>query len=73
MVQRFITVTKKQKTVNSILMNLHTVRSASVPVRIRPSLPTEAPEEHLTVGQLLAECRKFDEEKLRKEEEQQKR
>ncbi len=33
MVQRITTVVKNQKTVNSIVMNLHPVRSASVPGR----------------------------------------
>ncbi len=69
MVQRVITVIKKQKTVKGILMNLHPVRSASVPVRKRTTLPSGAPAEHLLVGEMLAERRKFDEEKLRKEEE----
>ncbi len=73
MVQRITTVIKNQKTVNSILMNLHPVRSVSVPDRKRTSLPSGAPTEHLTVGEMLAERRKIDEEKLRKEEEQQKR
>ncbi len=73
MVQRITTVIKNQKTANSILMNLHPVRSAGVPDRKRTSLPSGAPAEHLTVGQMLAERRKIDEEKLRKEEEQQKR
>ncbi len=39
MVQRVTTVTKNQRRVNSILMNLHPVRSESVPVRKRTSLP----------------------------------
>ncbi len=73
MVERVATVIKNQKTDNSILMDLHTVRSASVPVRRGTSLPSEAPEEHLTVGEMLTERRKIDEEKLRKKEEQQKR
>ncbi len=62
---------KKQKAVNSNLMNLHPVHCASAPVR-RTSLPPGAPAEYLTVGEMLAERRKFDEEELRKEEEQQK-
>ncbi len=73
MVQRVATVFKNQKTINSILMDLHPVRSASVPVRKRTSLPSGAPAEHLTVGEMLAERQKIEEEKLRKEEEQQKR
>ncbi len=73
MVQRVATVIKNQKTVNNILMDLHPVRSASIPVRKRTSLPSGASAEHLTVGEMLAELRKIDEEKLRKEEEQQKR
>ncbi len=53
-------------------MNLHPVWSASGPDRKRTSLPSGAPAEHLTVGKMLAERRKPDEEKLRKEEEKQK-
>ncbi len=49
MVQRVATVVKNQKTVNTILMDLHPVRSASVPVRKRTSLPSGAPAELLTV------------------------
>ncbi len=57
-------IIKNQKRVNSIFMNLHPVRSASVPDRKRTSLPSEVPAEHLTVGKLLAERRKIDEEKI---------
>ncbi len=63
----------EQKTINSILMNLHPVQSVTAPVRTRTSLPFGAPAEHLTVGQILAERRKIEDEKLRKEEEQQTR
>ncbi len=48
-------------------MNLHPVQSAGVPVRQRTSLPSWAPAERLTVGEMLTERRKFDEETLRKE------
>ncbi len=54
-------------------MDMQPVRSAIVPVRKRTSLPSGAPAEHLTVGEMLLERRIIDEEKLRKEEEQQKR
>ncbi len=56
-VQRVATVIKNQRTVNSILINLHPVRSASVTVQKRTSLPSRAPVEHLTVGENLAERR----------------
>ncbi len=45
----------------------------TAPVRTRTLLPSGAPAEHLTLGQLLAERRKIEDEKLRKEEEQQRR
>ncbi len=54
MVERIATVIKNQKTVNSILLDLHPVRSASVPVRKRTSLPSGAPAEHLAVVDMLA-------------------
>ncbi len=54
-------------------MTLHLVRFAGVPVRKRTSLPSGAPAEHLTVGEILAERRKFDGENYAKEKEQQKR
>ncbi len=53
-------------------MNLRAVQSARAPVGTRTSLPSGAPAEHLTLGQMLAERRKIEDEKLRKEEEQQK-
>ncbi len=49
-------------------MNFHPVWSASVPDRNRTALPSGAPAEHLTVGEMLAERRKVDEELLPKEE-----
>ncbi len=55
----------EQKTIKSILMNLHPVQSVAAPVRTRTSLPSGAPGG--------AERRKIEDEKLRKEEEQQKR
>ncbi len=63
----------EQKTIKSIVMNLHPVQSVMAPVRTRTSLPYGAPAEHLTLAQMLAERRKIEDEKLRKEEEQQKR
>ncbi len=63
----------EQRTINSILMNLHPVQSVTAPVRTRTSLPSGAPAEHFTLGQMLAERRKIEDEKLRKEEEQQRR
>ncbi len=56
-VQRVATVIVNQRTVNSILMDLHPVRSASVPVRKRTLLPSGAPAEQLAVGEILAESR----------------
>ncbi len=53
-------------------MNLRPVQSVTSPVRTRTSLQSGAPAEHLTLGQTLAERRKFENEQLRKEEEQQK-
>ncbi len=58
----------EQKTINSILMNLHPVQSVTASVRTRTPLPSGAPAEHLTLGQMLAERRKIEDEKLRKEE-----
>ncbi len=63
----------KQNTINGISMNLHPVQSVTAPVRTRNSVQSGAPAEHLTLGQMLAERRKIEDEKLRKEEEQQKR
>ncbi len=63
----------EQKTMKSIVMNLHPVQSVTAPVRTRTSLQSGAPAEHLTLAQMLAERRKGEDEKLRKEEEQQKR
>ncbi len=54
-------------------MNLHPVQSATAPVRTRTPLPSGAPAEHLTLGQMLAKSQTMVDEKLRKEEEQQKR
>ncbi len=62
----------KQTTINSILTNLHPVQSVTAPVRTRTSLPSGALAERLTLGQMLAERRKIEDEKLRKEDEQQK-
>ncbi len=59
----------EQKTINSNLMNLHPVQSVAAPVRARTSLTSGAAAEHLTLGQMLAERRKIEDEKLRKEEE----
>ncbi len=70
MLQRVSIVTSEQKTVKSILMNLHPVQSMTAPVRTRTSLPSGAPAEHLTLGQMLSERRKIEDEKVRKEEEQ---
>ncbi len=61
MVQRVANIIKNQKTVMRILVDLHHVRSASVPVRKRTSLPSGAPAEHLKVGKMLAEWRKIGE------------
>ncbi len=66
-------VMSEQTTINSISMNLGPVQSITAPVRTRTSLPSGAPAEHLTLGQMLVERRKIEDEKLRKEEEQQKR
>ncbi len=52
----------EQKTINTILMNFRPVQSVTAPVR------TRAPAEHLTLGQMLAERRKIEDEKSRKEE-----
>ncbi len=73
MLQRVSIVMSEQTTINSILMNLRPVQSVTAPVRTRTSLPSGAPAEHLTLGQMLAERRQIEDEKLRKEEEQQKR
>ncbi len=43
------------------------------PSSVQASLPSGAPSEHLTFGAMLDERRKIEEEKLRKEEEKQKR
>ncbi len=72
MLQRCSIVMSEQKTINGILMNLHPVQSVTAPVRTRTSFPSGAPAEHLTLWQMLAERRKIEAEKLRKEEEQQK-
>ncbi len=52
MVQRVINVIKKEMTVKNI-------RSARVPVRKRTLLPSKAPAEHRTVGEMLPERRKL--------------
>ncbi len=54
-------------------MNLEPILCASAPARVKTSLPSEAPIEHLTFGAMLDELRKIEEEKLRKEEEKPKR
>ncbi len=54
-------------------MILHPVQSVTAPVRTRTSLLSGAPAEHLNLGQMLAERRNIEDEKLRREEEQQKR
>ncbi len=54
-------------------MNLHPVQSLTAPVRTRTSLPSGAPAENFTLTPMLSERRKMEDEKLRKEEEQQKR
>ncbi len=73
MLQRISIDNSEQTTINSVLMNLGPVQSMTAPVRTRTSLPFRAPAEHLTLGQMLAERRKIEDEKLRKKEEQQKR
>ncbi len=73
MLQRISIVNSEQTTINSVLMNLRPVQSMTAPVRKRTSLPSRAPAEHLTLGQMLAERRKIEDEKLRKKEEQHKR
>ncbi len=62
MLQRVSIVMPEQKTFNSILMILHPVQSVTAPVRTRTSLPSGDPAEHLTLGQLLAERRKIEDE-----------
>ncbi len=57
--QRVSIVVSEQKTINSILMNFHPVQSVTAPVRTRTSLPSGAPAEHLTLGQMLPERRKL--------------
>ncbi len=52
------------KTINSILMNLHPVQSVTATVRTRTSLPSGAPAERLTPGQMLAERRKIEDKKI---------
>ncbi len=47
-------VMSEQTTINSILMNLRPVQSVTAPVRARTSLPSGAPAEHFTLGQMLA-------------------
>ncbi len=63
----------EQKKINCIIMHLHPVQSATAPVRTRTPLPSGAPAEHLTLGQMLAKSETIVHEKLRKEEEQKKR
>ncbi len=54
-------------------MDLQPVKSASASAHQRISLPSGAPAEHLTVGEMLEKHQKFEEEKLLWEEEKQKR
>ncbi len=62
MLQRVSIVMSEKKTINSIVMNLHPVQSVAAPVRTRTSLPSGAPAKHLTLGQMLAERRNFEDE-----------
>ncbi len=73
MLQRVAIVISEQKTVNTFLMNLQPIQYASAPARSKTSLPSGAAAEHLTFGAMLDGRRKIEEEKLRKEEEKQKR
>ncbi len=73
MLQRVSIVMSEQKTINSILMNLHPVQSVTAPVRTRSSLPSGssgAPYPRTNAGRAP---KKFKMKKLRKEEEQQRR
>ncbi len=63
----------EQKTVSSILKNLHPVQSVTDPGRTRTSLQYGTPAEHLTLEQMLAERPNIEVEKVPKEDEQQKR
>ncbi len=71
--QRVSIVTSVQKTTKSILMNLHFDQSVTAPVQTRPSFPSEAPAEHLTLGNCWQSSEKLKTKNLLKEEEQQKR
>ncbi len=57
----------------AIMMNLQSIQCASAPPQSNTSLPSGAPAELLTFGAMLGDRRKVQEEKLRKEEEKQKR
>ncbi len=72
MLQRVAVDISEQKTVNTLLMNLQPIQCAIAPARLITSLPSGAPEDHLTFCAVLEERRKIEEEKLRKEEEKQK-
>ncbi len=73
MLQGVATPISEQKTINTFLMHLAPIQCASASSRSRTSFPSEASVKHLTSRAILHERRKFEEERLRKEEEKQTR
>ncbi len=66
MMKQVSMVISKRKTVDSILINLQPIQRASAQARTRPSFPSGAGAENLTVGAMFDERRKIEEEIMRK-------
>ncbi len=66
--QQRVNVIEKQSAVNNILLNFQVIHSANA--FVRKTIFCGAPVEYFTVREVLTEHGKFDEDNLRKDEEE---